>query len=237
MPSRSACRDASGVGDGRGGRRVGCRGRPACRGAGRSSSGDRLDALRGGAAAGSPPMIVGIESHANAGCSRATSSGGSAAREQCPVDLVDEVRAQIPCHGLQPGDRVDRRPRLGGVPRVLQAEHGVLERELCAAAGAEVGVHALGVRLVVGAGDRCRAARTPARRSPRQSSVRMKASVATCDSPNSSATRPAVTWRRKSISQNRSCACTKPWAKNRSWSVSATSCGMPASSRYTVTVA
>ena len=42
----------------------------------------------------------------------------------------------------------------------------------------------------------------------RQPSVHRYRSVSTWPGPNSSASRPAVTWRRKSISQNRSWACT-----------------------------
>ena len=69
-----------------------------------------------------------------------------------PVDLVGHVAAQVPRHRLQPGQRVDGRPRLGGVVEAAGAEHGVLDGELGGAARVEVGVDAVGVRLERGAG-------------------------------------------------------------------------------------
>ncbi|SCG10299.1 hypothetical protein GA0115255_127375 [Streptomyces sp. Ncost-T6T-2b] len=55
----------------------------------------------------------------------------------------------------------------------------------------------------------------------RQPSVRRKASVSTCPEPNISESRPDVMCRRTSISQKRSWAWTKPWARKRSASESA----------------
>ena len=79
---------------------------------------------------------------------------GEGGGQRRPVDLLVEVRPQVPRHGLQPGHRVGRRPRLGFVAGVLQAEHGVLEREVAPSCVAEVGIHAVGVGLVVGERDR-----------------------------------------------------------------------------------
>ena len=72
----------------------------------------------------------------------------------------------------------------------------------------------------------CGASRSHSRSATRrQPSVRRYVSVDTWSGPNSSASRPAVTWRRKSISQKRSWACTYPWARNRSSAVEAYTCG------------
>ena len=69
----------------------------------------------------------------------------------------------------------------------------------------------------------------------RQPSVRMKRSVSSWLSPNISARRPAEMCRQTSICHIRSCAWTKPWAMNRSCTVSARMWAMPATSRTTVT--
>ena len=51
-------------------------------------------------------------------------------RHQAALDLVVHVAAQVPRHRLEPGDGVRRRPVLDLVVGVLQAEHGVLQRDL-----------------------------------------------------------------------------------------------------------
>ena len=80
--------------------------------------------------------------------------GGERGGERRPVDFVVEVGAEVPGHRLQPGDRVGRRPPFGLVAGVLQAEHRVLEGELAALVGGQVGVDAVGVGLVVAERDR-----------------------------------------------------------------------------------
>ena len=80
--------------------------------------------------------------------------GAQAAGQHGPVDLVVEVGAQVPGHRLEPGHGVGRRPRLRGVARVLQGEHRVFDGEVGAAVPGQVGVHPVGVGLVVAEGDR-----------------------------------------------------------------------------------
>ena len=67
-----------------------------------------------------------------------------AAGQQGAVDLVLHVAAQVPGHGLEPGDRVDGRPRFGLVV-VGEAECRVLDGALLGALRREVGVDAVGV--------------------------------------------------------------------------------------------
>ena len=61
---------------------------------------------------------------------------------QDPVDLVGHVAAQVPGHRLDPRQRVDGRPRFGGVRRTGEAQNGVLERQLRARTTVEVPVDA-----------------------------------------------------------------------------------------------
>ncbi len=68
------------------------------------------------------------------------------AREH-PADLVVHVAAQVPGHRLEPGQRVDRRPVLGGVVEPAEPQQGVLRGDLAGAVLGEVGVDAVGVRL------------------------------------------------------------------------------------------
>ena len=101
--------------------------------------------------------------------------------------------------------------------RFCSAEHGVLERRVGAVVVGEVGVDPVGVGLVVATRSSGSSSVDLLRRRPRAS----PGCAGTCRSPaatapNSSESRPPVTCRRKSISQNRSCACTYPCAKNRS---------------------
>ena len=62
-----------------------------------------------------------------------------------PVDLVLHVAAQVPRHRLEPGERVDLGPQLGGVVEPACVEHGVLEGDLGRAAVGQVGVDTVGV--------------------------------------------------------------------------------------------
>ena len=68
-------------------------------------------------------------------------------RDQGALDLLVEVALQVPRHRLEPGQGVDRRPRLGPVVEAAQAQHGVLHGDLGGTVCLEVGVDAGGVRL------------------------------------------------------------------------------------------
>src|SRR5665647_710128 len=68
---------------------------------------------------------------------------------QATGQLVVVVRMQVPGHRLEPGEGVDRVPRLGLLDVHLQAEHRVLHAEGVRAAGVKVGVHPVGVGLQV----------------------------------------------------------------------------------------
>lgn len=71
--------------------------------------------------------------------------------QQRAFGLVLDVAAQVPGHGLEPGDGIRGFPRLGSVVGVLQSDHGVLERQFGAGARSQVGVHAIRIGLVVAA--------------------------------------------------------------------------------------
>ena len=66
-----------------------------------------------------------------------------------PLRLLLEVRAQVPGHHLEPGQRVDGGPRLRFVVQALQVEQGVLQRQVPRTAVGQVGVHAARVRVEV----------------------------------------------------------------------------------------
>ena len=75
-------------------------------------------------------------------------------REQDPRDLVVHVRAQVPRHRLEPGQRVDRCPRFGPVVESAGPQERVLHRDLRGAVCVEVDIDPVGVRLECGAGGR-----------------------------------------------------------------------------------
>ena len=87
------------------------------------------------------------------GRARSTCSGVWSASGQHPVDLVGHVAAQVPGHRLEPGERVDGRPRLG----VGSRGHRHASRVYSTASSdglprVDVRVDAVGVRLERGAG-------------------------------------------------------------------------------------
>ena len=110
------------------------------------------------------------------------------------------VAAQVPRHRLEPGDRVDRGPRLGRVVGSSARARRTRGDPLARCAVVEIGVDALGVGLRGGAGLGRDAARAPSRPPGASPSVRRNSSVSTWSSPNISESRPEVTWRRTSIS-------------------------------------
>jgi hypothetical protein len=55
---------------------------------------------------------------------------GAVEREQHPVDLGVHVAAQVPRHGLEPGEGVDRVPLRRGVVEAGEPQHAVLRRQL-----------------------------------------------------------------------------------------------------------
>jgi putative FmdB family regulatory protein len=67
-----------------------------------------------------------------------------------PGDLRVEVAPQVPRHGLQPGERVDGRPRLDVADVDLERQHRVLQPEAGRLAVGDVGVDAVRVGLVEG---------------------------------------------------------------------------------------
>ena len=71
---------------------------------------------------------------------------------QGPADLVVHVAAQVPRHGLEPGEGVDRGPRLRPVAEAAGVEDRVLDRDVGGVPVLEVGVDALGVLLQRGPG-------------------------------------------------------------------------------------
>ena len=77
--------------------------------------------------------------------------GGEVGRHERPLGLGLDVAAKVPCHGLEPRDRVGGCPRLDLVVGVLQPEDGVLERGGGPLVIGEVGVDAVGVGVVVAA--------------------------------------------------------------------------------------
>ncbi len=79
--------------------------------------------------------------------------GGQPRGGQGAVDLVLHVAAQVPGHGLEPGDGVDRVPGLGLVV-VLEREGRVLDGQRLALVVLQVGVDPVGVRLQVFLGGR-----------------------------------------------------------------------------------
>ena len=74
---------------------------------------------------------------------------------QGPLDLLVEVALEVPRHRLEPGQRVDGRPRLRPVVETAEAEHGVLHRDLRGAVRVEVGVDSGGVGVERRARARC----------------------------------------------------------------------------------
>ena len=79
-------------------------------------------------------------------------SGPDRRDEQGAADLVVHVAAQVPRHRLEPGERVDRGPRLRPVVEAARVEDRVLDRDLGGVPLLEVGVDALGVLLERGPG-------------------------------------------------------------------------------------
>ena len=71
-----------------------------------------------------------------------------------PAELVVVVAPQVPGHGLEPGDRVQRRPGLDVRQRVREPQHAVVETELGGRAVADVVVDPAGVVVEVAAGRR-----------------------------------------------------------------------------------
>ena len=93
-------------------------------------------------------------------------------------------------------------PVLRPVVEPAEPQQGVLDGELARAALVEVGVHAVGVRLERLRGSRGSISASSRSATRRQPIVRITWSVSRVSSPNSSESRPAVTCRRRSISQN-----------------------------------
>ena len=107
------------------------------------------------------------------------------------LGLVLDVGAEVPGHRLQPRHRVGGRPRLDLVVGVLQPEHRVLERRVGAVVVGEVGVHARRRRRRSTTRPSGRAPRPPARRPRASRGCAGTCRSRSCDSPNSSETRPA----------------------------------------------
>src|SRR5262249_32708801 len=74
-------------------------------------------------------------------------AAGTGAEQRRPVDLLGHVAAQVPGHGLEPRQAVDRAPALDAVVAVLQAQDRVLEAGPPALMVAQPGVDPVGVRV------------------------------------------------------------------------------------------
>ena len=74
---------------------------------------------------------------------------GKLGREQRPVDLVSHVAAEVPGHGLEPGERIDRPPWLGCVVSAGQSQQRVRKAEFSAGSSGQPPVDSLGIGLEV----------------------------------------------------------------------------------------